>query len=345
MAIDIAIGGDVELDQIAPNGNDHAAIEQTVFTLVPTDVCFRGKTRMEGNFWVADVWVQAGGGAPRHFTVRVDMAQIVRDLQAQRSDDPEISGMFDFVKKGVRSIGNAAKSIGRNKIVKGISRGVKSVIRHPATGAIVKAAQVAVPAVGVPAAAAYQGANSALAALDQRGNILKKVLTFHQHAAAGALDVLDPADRIPAALKNSVKQFLKTGKLDRNLLQQTASIAGPEAAKALMQAGRATGMLREVAQRANAGDPRAQMQRNILKRINLARKQLSAQKAQLVAMQQRTLPRPGMPRVLPPFAQGQPVPRFPTGSPQMPRVLPPFAQGRPVPKRRPFAPPGFVQPF
>lgn len=303
------------------------AIEETVFHIVPTEVQFKGRVRLEGQFLVGEVWIQYGALPPRKVTARVDMRAIVDALKNGSSKDPEISGLFDFVKKGISSISDAAKSVGRNKLVKGLSRGVKSVIRSPATGAIFKAAAVAFPPIGLPAAAAYQGANAALSALDQRGNILKKLGAFATNAAGGAVSMVPG---VPPGVAAAVQQFAKTGRIDPSLLQAAIAVAGPGAGQALQQGHNAISMIRDLGNRARAGDPRAAMQANVLRRVNAARLDALQKNAQLMAIRQTAVPRPGMPRV-------------PSFAPQAPRgFFPPFRQ--PV-STMPVPPRLAVQPF
>lgn len=270
------------------------AIEETVFHIMPTEVQFKGRVRLEGHFLVGELWVQYGGLPPRKITARVDMAAIVDQLKSQQSDDPEISGLFDFVKKGVKSLGSAAKSIGRAKLVKGLSRGVKSVIRSPATGALVSAAAVAFPPVGIPAAAAYQGANAALAALDKRGDILKKLGVFAKGAAGGAASMVPG---MPPGVAQAAQNLIRHGKLDSALLQAASAVAGPEGAKALQAGQHAISMMRDLGNRARGGDPRARMQAAIIRRVNQARQDAQQRNAQLMALRQSAIRRPGMPHI------------------------------------------------
>lgn len=300
-------------------------VEETVFHIMPSEVQFKGRVRLEGQYLIGELWVQYAGLPPRKVTARVDMRAVVDELKAgATSTDPEIAGLFDFVKKGVKSISNAAKSIGRQKLVKGLSRGVKSVIRSPVTGSIVKAAGVVFPPVGVPAAAAYQGANATLAALDQRGNILRKLGAFGKHAAGGAVSMIPG---IPPQIASAVDTFVKTGKLDPNLVRAAMAVAGPDAAKILQQGAQAAAMVRDLGARARAGDPRAAMQANVLRRVNTARQDITQKNAQLMALRNMAMSRPGVPRV-PSYAQ------------RMPQALPyrPPVSRMPVPYRPPVQP-------
>lgn len=309
-------------------------IEETVFHIVPTEVQFKGRVRLEGQFLIGEVWIQYGGLPPRKVTARVDMRAIVDELQKGQSDDPEISGLFDFVKKGVKSISSAAKSVGRNKLVKGLSRGVKSVIRSPATGAVFKAASVVFPPVGVPAAAAYQGANSALAALDQRGGILKKLGVFAQSAAGGAISMVPG---MPPGVGQAAQAFLQTGKLTPALAAAAEQVAGPGAAAALAQGQHAANMIKQLGARARAGDPRAAMQAAVLRRVNAARQTALQRNAQLMAIRQTAMQRPGIPRFMPQIPRALPPFRPPVSTMPVPPRMP--VTTMPVPRRMP------VQPF
>lgn len=268
------------------------AIEETVFHLQPAGVSFKGRVHLEGDHLIGELWVQYAGLPPRKITATVDMRAIVDALKSQASSDPEISGLFDFVKKGVKSLSSAAKSIGRNKLVKGLSRGVKSVIRSPATGAILNAAAVAFPPVGLPAAAAYQGAHAALSALDKRGNVLKKLGVFASKGAASFVPGMPPG--VAAA----AQQLMQHGQLTPALLRAAEKVAGPGAARELAEGQKAVAMIKQLGHRARGGDKRAAMQAAILRRVQHARRQAAHANAQLMALRQQPVP---MPRAFHPF--------------------------------------------
>jgi hypothetical protein len=244
------------------------------FVIVPKDVTFRGGVRREGDFLVGELWLVYGGQAPRKITARVNLRDVVTALQ-QGSADPEISGLFDFVSKGVKSLGDAAKSVGRAKLVKGLARGVKSVVRSPITGAIVSVAAVAFPPIGMPAAAAYQASNAALKALDQRGSILDKLKAGGMQVVANNFGTPGTVPMLPPALMRMPKAAIE----------------------AVQQGNKAVNMIKDLKARAPT-DSRARMQIAILQRVNDARKNIAARNADLVAVQKRTLPLP--PRPMPP---------------------------------------------
>jgi hypothetical protein len=72
------------------------------------------------------------------------------------------------------SIVNAVKSIAKSKIISSIAKVAKSVVQSKALGAAVAGLAVVFPPVGLPAAAAYAGANVALSAIENGNKAIKE---------------------------------------------------------------------------------------------------------------------------------------------------------------------------
>jgi hypothetical protein len=145
-------------------------------TVNPGGVSVRGRYWREGPYFKAVVHVQAAGAEPKTISVDVDLRPIVRALHRYYRD-----------KRGVQISGfpgsffKAVKKIGRSQLLKSVGAAVKSVVKSKVVGAAVGAAAVVFPPVGIPAAAAYATANTALELLDHANEIkqnAKRVLMY-----------------------------------------------------------------------------------------------------------------------------------------------------------------------
>jgi hypothetical protein len=138
------------------------------------------------NFWMKTHIQQRGhmleaicyivaAGSPEIFRVAVDLRPIARAVKQYHRElhrkakvegcigcEEEIAGLFS-------SIGNVIKKVGRSKLLKGVSRFAKSVVKSKITAGVIASTAAIFPPVGAPAIAAYAGANASLAAVE-KGN-------------------------------------------------------------------------------------------------------------------------------------------------------------------------------
>jgi hypothetical protein len=207
--------------------------------IAPSGVSVKGRYWREGHFLKATVHIQAAGSAPKTIMAQVDLrpiAHAVKRWQAmQRSRGARVGGWpGSFI--------NKVKKIAKSKLVSQVAKTVKSVVQSKITGAAVGAAAVVFPPVGVPAAAAYATANTALAALDQASKIKKQAQSVLAHGTS--------------AQKAS--------------LQAKA----PAIKEALTKAAEVKRKLREVAQRASRGDLAARKTARIFSHVMQHRKRV-----------------------------------------------------------------------
>ena len=113
---------------------------------------------------------------------------------------------------------NKVKKIAKSKLVSQVAKTVKSVVQSKITGAAIGAAAVVFPPVGVPAAAAYATANTALAALDKASQIKKQaqsVLSHGSSAQKGSLQAKAPAIKEALTKAAEVKRKLREDRAAR----------------------------------------------------------------------------------------------------------------------------------
>jgi hypothetical protein len=205
--------------------------EDTVrLRIAPSGVSVRGRFWREGPYLKAMVHVQTAGAAPKTVTAEVDLRPIVRALHAwyRRKHGVHIGGFPG-------SFFNAVKKIGKSKLLGDVANAVKSVVKSKITGAAISAAAVVFPPVGIPAAAAYATANT-------------------------ALTVLDKAD----AIKNQAKRVLAVGSEAEKMLLQAKA---PQIAQALRRAADVRARLRDLVRRAKQGDLAARKTANIFSHV------------------------------------------------------------------------------
>jgi hypothetical protein len=187
--------------------------------VAPSGVSVKGRYWREGHFVKATVHIQAAGTAPTTVTAQVDLRPIALALKrwhaAQQRRGARVGGWpGSFI--------NKVKSIAKSKLVAQVGHAVKSVVKSKITGAVVGAAAVVFPPVGVPAAAAYATANAALAALDNASQIKDQAQAILSHGSSAQ----------KAALQSKA----------------------PSIKQALTKAAEVKHKLREIAQRASRGD-------------------------------------------------------------------------------------------
>ena len=203
----------------------------------PSGVSLRGRFWRDGHFLKAAVHIQAAAGAPRTVTAQVDLRPIARALRKwyARNQGVQISGWpGSFIKR----VGKIAKS----KLIADVGHAVKSVVQSKVTGAALGVASVVFPPVGLPAAAAYATANSALASLERA-----------------------------KALKNAAQSVLANG----NAAQKAALASGASELKAALEhAAKVRARLRDVARRAKQGDLAARKTARIFRYVVEHRKRV-----------------------------------------------------------------------
>lgn len=187
--------------------------------VAPSGVSVKGRYWRDGHFLKATVHVQAVGSAPKTITAQVDLRPIAQAVKrwrlAQHARGARIGGWpGSFI--------NKVKNIAKSKLVSQVAHAVKGVVQSKITAAVVGAAAVVFPPVGVPAAAAYATANTALAALDQA-----------------------------VAIKNQAQAVLSHGSAAQKAALQAKA---PVIKEALTKAADVKRKLREIAQRASRGD-------------------------------------------------------------------------------------------
>jgi hypothetical protein len=209
-------------DELPAIGTGHGATrldDLIQLHVAPSGVSVKGRYWREGHFLKATVHIQAAGTAPTTVTAQVDIRPIVHALKRWQVAQ---------LQRGVRVGGwpgsfiNKVKKIAKSKLVSQVGHAVKSVVKSKITGAVVGAAAVVFPPVGVPAAAAYATANAALALLDN------------------ANQIKDQAQAVLAHGSSAQKASLQS--------------KAPAIKEALTKAAEVKGKLREIAQRASRGD-------------------------------------------------------------------------------------------
>lgn len=222
--------------------------DQVTLTFSPSGVSVRGRYWREGHFLKAAVHIQAAAGAPRTITAEIDLRPIARALRKwyARNHGVRISGWpGSFIKK----VGKIAKS----KLVADVGKAVKSVVQSKVTGAAVGLAAVVFPPVGLPAAAAYATANTALAALER------------------AKAVKDTAQTVLASGSPAQKaELIRRAPQVKAVLDKAASVRS---------------RLREVAQRANRGDVAARKTARVFQHVVEHRKRVQGYEPQLYGNQ------------------------------------------------------------
>jgi hypothetical protein len=177
--------------------------------VAPSNVSVKGRYWRDGHFLKATVHVQAAGGAPKTVTAQVDLRPIAAALKEwhrrQHGRGARVGGWpGSFIK--------SVKKIAKSKLVSQVAHSVKSVVQSKITGAAVGAAAVVFPPVGVPAAAAYATANTALAALDKASHIkdqARAILASGSPAQKAALQAKAPAIKQALARAATVKKKLR----------------------------------------------------------------------------------------------------------------------------------------
>lgn len=112
--------------------------------------------------------------------VRPIQAAIVRHHARMHGPDSiQVSGFFSSIKHAVNSIGHA-------KLVKGIASGIKDVAKSKTFGAVLGATAIVIPAVGVPALAAYAVAKASIAVIDEANAVKHKVTQIANTGSAAA---------------------------------------------------------------------------------------------------------------------------------------------------------------
>lgn len=124
--------------------------------------------RQEGHYLVATTYLVAAGN-PSVFELRIDLRPLEKAATAihaalHQKTQPTVG--FSF-KKAWRGIKKTAKKIGKSKLVKAVGKVTQAVVKSKITGGLVTALAVVVPAVGVPALAAYGAANAAIKAVGE----------------------------------------------------------------------------------------------------------------------------------------------------------------------------------
>ncbi|HEX2873058.1 MAG TPA: hypothetical protein VHP33_17470 [Polyangiaceae bacterium] len=171
--------------------------------VAPAGVSVKGRYWRDGHFLKATVHIQAAGTAPKTITAQVDLRPIAHAVKRwhvmQHQRGARVGGWpGSFIKK--------VKNIAKSKLVSQVAHSVKSVVQSKITGAVVGAAAVVFPPVGVPAAAAYATANAALATLDkavQIKNQAQAVLSHGSSAQKASLQAKAPV--IKEALTKAVE--------------------------------------------------------------------------------------------------------------------------------------------
>ena len=211
----------------APSSKAHDSVRLHVG---PSGVSVRGRFWREGPIFKAVAHIQTAGAAPKTISLEVDLRPIARALHDwyRRKQGVRIGGWPGSFFKQV-------KKIGKSKLLSDVGKAVKSVVKSKVLGAVVGAAAVVFPPVGVPAAAAYATANAALSVLDKAN-----------------------------AIKSQAKDVLSSGSSAEKMLLRAKA---PQIAQALRQAVSVRSKLREVAQRAQRGDLAARKTASIFSHV------------------------------------------------------------------------------
>jgi len=198
--------------------------------IAPSGVSIRGRFWREGPYLKAMVHVQTAGAAPKTVTAEVDLRPIARALHdwCRRKQGVHI-GSFPG------SFFKAVKKVGKTKLLGDVANAVKSVVKSKITAAAVSATAVVFPPVGVPAAAAYATANTALGVLDKAN-----------------------------AIKSQAKSVLAAGTQAEKMLLHAKA---PQIAQTLRRAADVRARLRELVRRAKQGDIAARKTANIFSHV------------------------------------------------------------------------------
>lgn len=207
--------------------------------IAPSGISVRGRFWREGPYLKAMVHVQTAGAAPKTVTADVDLRPIMRALHHwyRRRHGVNIGGFPG-------SFFKAVKKIGKTKLLSEVSNAVNSVAKSKLAGAAISAAAVVFPPVGLPAAAAYATANTALAALDKAN-----------------------------AIKNQARSVLAAGSQAEKMLLQSKA---PHIAQALRRAADVRARLRELVRRAKQGDLAARKTANIFSHVMAHRERVQS---------------------------------------------------------------------
>jgi hypothetical protein len=199
-----------ELPAVGSFGHEIIGVDDTFkLHVAPSGVSVKGRYWREGHWLKATVHVQAAGGAPKTVMAQVDLRPIAAALKKwhrrQRGRGARVGGWpGSFIK--------AVKKVAKSKLVSQVAKTVKSVVQSKITGAAVGAAAVVFPPVGIPAAAAYATANTALAALDTATQIkdqARAVLASGSPAQKAALQAKVPAIKQALTRAATVKKKLR----------------------------------------------------------------------------------------------------------------------------------------
>ncbi len=199
-----------ELPAVGYYGHEIVGGDDTVqLHVAPSGVSVKGRYWREGHLLKALVHVQAAGTAPKTITVQIDLRPIAAALKKwhrqQHARGARIGGWPG-------SFLNAVKKVAKSKLVSQVANSVKSVVQSKITGAVVGAAAVVFPPVGIPAAAAYATANTAIAALDRASQIKEQaqaILSSGTSAQKAALQAKAPAIKQVLSRAVAVKQKLR----------------------------------------------------------------------------------------------------------------------------------------
>ena len=183
--------------------------------VAPSGISVKGRYWREGHLLKAVVHVQAVGSAPKTVTAEVDLRPIAAALKKwhrrQHQSGARVGGWpGSFI--------NAVKKVAKSKLVSQVANSVKSVVQSKITGGVIGAAAVIFPPVGVPAAAAYATANTAIASIDMDVEIKNRahaILSAGSPAQKAALQAHAPA----------IKQVLERAALVKKKLREIASRA------------------------------------------------------------------------------------------------------------------------
>lgn len=199
-----------ELPAIGSFGHEIIGADDTVqLHVAPSGVSVKGRYWREGHWLKAMVHVQAAGSAPKTITAQVDLRPIARALKKwqlqQHARGARVGGWPG-------SFFKAVKKVAKFKLVSQVASSVKTVVQSKITGAVVGAAAVVFPPVGIPAAAAYATANTAIAALDTASQIKRQaqaVLSSGSPAQKAALQAKAPAIKQALGRAVQVKKKLR----------------------------------------------------------------------------------------------------------------------------------------
>jgi hypothetical protein len=153
--------------------------------------------RREGDWLVGVAEFARAGRAPQRIEARANMRQIAQwlvpmmcrgcegQIAAAAGGDPAAVGFFG---KLIKKIGRGIKKVAKGKVFRSIAKAAKGAVKYarkglkaftkvPGMEAAMMAAAAAFPPMGVPALAAFKGANMALAAAEKGGAAAKQLET------------------------------------------------------------------------------------------------------------------------------------------------------------------------